>query len=75
MAGALESDSQLSWKATDKLTLDSGWAAVWMPTTWSIRRMQELGADVEIVDLGDLDHTTASTPAYLAAAQWFETLR
>lgn len=34
--------------------------------------MQELGADNEIVDL---DHTTASTPAYLAAAVWFETLR
>jgi hypothetical protein len=37
--------------------------------------MQELGADSEIVDLGDLDHTTASTPAHSPQQGWFETLR
>jgi predicted esterase len=38
------------------------------------KRMRERGADVELVPLDGLDHTTASMPAYLHAAQWLHRL-
>ncbi|MBP7875549.1 hypothetical protein KA012_00960 [Candidatus Woesebacteria bacterium] len=69
MEGAMESDSQLSWKATDKLTLDSGWAAVWMPTTWSIRAMHELGVD-QVKIAKALDYVYRNSPVGGEPAAW-----
>jgi Secretory lipase len=69
----------LDWTPGAPIRLFHGKADVDVPFENAERALEVLaarGADVELVNVGDdKDHATASTPSYLAARDWFNSLR
>lgn len=75
----LRDNDVLEWDPRAPITLFHGKADVDVPFANAERALAVLrgrGATVELVNLGDdLDHATASMPAYFAAQDWFDQLR
>lgn len=76
IAAALRENDTYDWRPTAPMRLYYGSADTDVPPQNSLTaaaRMQSLGADVQAVDLGPLDHGGAVVPAILAARAWFDT--
>jgi pimeloyl-ACP methyl ester carboxylesterase len=77
-AAALRANNVYDWAPRAPVRLFHGGADADVPfhnAEVAAARMTELGADVEIVNVGDdLDHTTASTPSYIQTKEWFDSI-
>jgi pimeloyl-ACP methyl ester carboxylesterase/predicted secreted protein len=77
-AEALRANNVYDWAPFAPVRLYHGGADADVPfrnAEVASARMTELGADVQIVNVGDdLDHATASTPSYISAKAWFDSI-
>jgi pimeloyl-ACP methyl ester carboxylesterase len=77
-AEALGTNNVYDWAPEAPVRLFHGGADADVPfrnAEVAAARMTELGADVQIINVGDdLDHTTASTPSYIQAKAWFDSI-